>query len=451
MSKNGYALPATWIRVSLGQVISYGETEKVEPDQISSETWVLELEDVEKQTSKLLAHKTFAERRSKSSKNRFTTGDVLYGKLRPYLNKVIFASKPGVCTTEILPLRESAAVHGKYLFYWLKHPIFLDYVQAVSYGVNMPRLGTQDGKAAPFVLAPSDEQKRIADKLDSVLGRVDACRERLDRIALILKRFRQSVLAIATSGRLTQDWRTDSAPSQAGIPTQWTFCRVKDAGKVQLGRQRSPKFHSGEHMRPYLRVANVFEDRLDFSDVMEMDFPAEDFERYQLHVGDILLNEGQSPELLGRPAMYRGEIPGACFTNTLIRFQAFEHVDSNYALYVFRNHMHSGRYRSEGTITTNIAHLGAGRFSNIEFPLPPLAEQKEIVRRVTTLFAFADRLESRLANTRATAERLTPALLAKAFRGELVPQDPSDEPASELLKRLAANREAMPKRSRGTK
>jgi type I restriction enzyme S subunit len=301
-------------------------------------------------------------------------------------------------------------------------------------------------------LAPLPEQKCIADKLDSVLARVDACRDRLDRLPALLKRFRRSILDAATSGRLTKDWRNQPESSITDNPTtpaSWTICKIKDAGKIQLGRQRSPKFHSGENMLPYLRVQNVFEDRLDLSDVMSMDFPGEDFERYQLHPGDILLNEGQSPEYLGRPAMYRGELPGACFTNTLIRFQAYSHVKAEYALMVFRSHMHSGRYITEGTITTNIAHLGAGRFSEVEFPLPPQEEQTEIVRRVEILFAFADRLDARLATARRQVGQLTPALLAKAFRGELVAQDPADEPAAELLKRLAAQREVAPKVKRG--
>ena len=222
---------------------------------------------------------------------------------------------------------------------------------------------------------------------------------------------------------------------------------------MQLGRQRSPKYHHGSNMRPYLRVQNVFEDRLDLSDVMEMDFPGEDFERYQLHHGDILLNEGQSPEYLGRPAMFRGEIEGACFTNTLIRFQAGAQVVPEFALMVFRNNMHSGRYVEAGTTTTNIAHLGAGRFGNVPFLVPPLAEQTEIIRRVEILFVYADRLEARLQTARTAAERLTPALLAKAFRGELVPQDPSDEPAAELLRRLREARaaEVPNKKPRGRK
>lgn len=138
--------------------------------------------------------------------------------------------------------------------------------------------------------------------------------------------------------------------------------------------------------------------------------------------------------------MYRDNLPGVCFTNTLIRFRAFNIVNRDFALLVFRHYMHCGRFRKEGTITTNIAHLGAGRFANIEFPLPPLEEQQEIARRAKILFAYADRLEAQYQKARAHIDRLTPALLDKAFRGELVPQDPKDEPASVLLARLQAGR-----------
>jgi type I restriction enzyme, S subunit len=203
-------------------------------------------------------------------------------------------------------------------------------------------------------------------------------------------------------------------------------------------------------MCPYLRVQNVFEDRIDLSDVMEMDFSAEDFERYQLHFGDILLNEGQSPIYLGRPAMYRDELPGVCFTNSLIRFRAFDFVDSDFALFVFRHYLHCGRFQQECNITTNIAHLSAGRFSNVEFPLPPLEEQHEIVRRAKKLFDFADRLEARYKTARAKIDKLTPALLDKAFKGELVPQDPTDEPATSLLAKIQRTL-TKPKTTRSSK
>ncbi|MGQ0464319.1 MAG: restriction endonuclease subunit S [Sporichthyaceae bacterium] len=136
--------------------------------------------------------------------------------------------------------------------------------------------------------------------------------------------------------------------------------------------------HLGPYMRPYLRVANVFEDRIDVSDVKEMNFEPAEFERFKLHQGDVLLNEGQSPEFLGRPAIYQGTPPEVCFTNSLIRFQAAEGIDPRWALAVFRRHMHSGRFAKESRITTNIAHLSLNRLREVEFPVPPTAEQRRI-------------------------------------------------------------------------
>ncbi len=126
----------------------------------------------------------------------------------------------------------------------------------------------------------------------------------------------------------------------------------------------------------------MFEDRIDISDVMEMNFTPEEYEVYRLRYGDILLNEGQSMELVGRPAIYRDEVPEACFTNTLVRFQSSRDLDTEYAPAVFLTYLKNGRFQKIATITVNIAHLGAGRFADLEFPLPPLEEQREIVAEV---------------------------------------------------------------------
>ena len=183
-------------------------------------------------------------------------------------------------------------------------------------------------------------------------------------------------------------------------------------------------------------------------------FDEKDFETFRLEPNDILLNEGQSFELVGRPARYTGEAPGSCFTNTIVRFRAFEGVHPQFAYLVFLDQMKSGRFQDIAKRTVNIAHLGSGRFSDLEFPLPSSEEQAEIVRQAESLLAYADRLESAHEAARAKVEQLPPALLAKAFRGELVPQDPSDEPASLLLHRIRADRaetQAKPKRSKTTR
>jgi type I restriction enzyme S subunit len=475
-------LPPSWLECSLGDVIDYGRTDKAEPQEIPADAWVLELEDVEKDTSRVLHRATYAERRSKSTKNRFKPGDVLYGKLRPYLNKVVRAKEGGFCTTEIIPLTPTAELDGSYLFYWLKHPRFLEYVTSVSHGLNMPRLGTDAGKAAPFVLAPLPEQKRIAGKLDALLERVDACRERLDRVPGILKRFRQAVLAAATSGELTREWREGHSNSECAtallertrferrrnwaavggtkstakyrererpdsddlpqLPTGWCWASIDEVGDVMLGRQRAPQYLSGKHFHPYLRVANIKDDRIDFGDIQQMDFDEEHFIKYVLLPGDILVSEGQSPDLLGQSAIFRGEMKGLCFQKTLHRFRADPALTSaEYAQLVFRSHVATGTFRARGSVTTNIAHLTLEKFKACPFPLPPLDEQQRIVEVCSALLSLGFAVSARAEAVQGRIAQLTRATLTKAFRGELVPQDPTDESAYALLERIQSPRD----------
>ena len=149
------------------------------------------------------------------------------------------------------------------------------------------------------------------------------------------------------------------------LPPSWCWIKVEDAGEVQLGRQRAPKYHKGPNMRPYLRVQKVYENRIDLSDVKHMDFSPAEYVVFALRDGDILLNEGQSAKLVGRPAMYRDELPGGCFQNTLVRFRFYKPLVPEYALLVFRSYMYSGRFQEISQQTTNIAHLGAGRFAQV--------------------------------------------------------------------------------------
>lgn len=406
---NTTTLPSSWLALKLGDVVNYGATIKTEPADIAADTWVLELEDVEKDTSRVLQHLTFAERQSKSTKNQFEAGDVLYGKLRPYLNKIVYATKPGVCTTEIVPLKANDAVDGRYLFHWVRHPVFLNYVTEVSHGVNMPRLGTEAGRQAPFVLAPKAEQCRIADKIDTVLARVDAVQTRLARVTLLLKRFRQSVLAAATSGRLTEDWCDQKSVLSAKKIT------LKDLIKVSSGNGLTAKQMN-----------------------LRGDFPV--FGGNGINGRHDQVNVVEKTIVIGRVGFYCGSVhltpERAWVTDNalLVRFDK-SIIDRNFLFYGLQ-----GIDLRQNMSSTAQPVISGQKIYPLLFRLPCLEEQLEIVRRVKILFAFADRLDSRLQAARTAADRLTPALLAKAFRGELVPQDPNDEPASELLRRLRESR-----------
>ncbi len=196
-------------------------------------------------------------------------------------------------------------------------------------------------------------------------------------------------------------------------------------------------------MRPYLRVANVFEDRIDTTDLKEMDFSGV-FERFKLLPGDVLLNEGQTPELLGRPAIYRGIPENIAFTNTLIRFQAGPQVTPDWALAVFRHHMHSGRFTRESRITTNIAHLSATRFKTVEFPVPPLAEQRRIV---DILEDHISRLDAADRYVSSGMQRLD-GIAESTLRGFLA-HSSNDRALGELLEIPLSNGRSVPTRDDG--
>jgi type I restriction enzyme S subunit len=279
------------------------------------------------------------------------------------------------------------------------------------------------------------EQRRIVAKLDRLFKHTKTAREELSRIPRLVERQRGAILAAAVRGDLTQRWRANNgeinpastrvplqsdARSEVLLPKSWTNCRVGEAGEVTLGRQRSPRHHVGKDMRPYLRVANVFEARLDFRDVMEMNFTPSEFERFKLVPGDILLNEGQSKELVGRPAMFNGELDGVCFTNSLVRFRANSSVSAEYSLIVFRHYLRSGLFQTIANITTNIAHLGAGRFAALPFPTPPVAEQNEIVRICRYKFDALEKIASTVGQSSALIKRLEESALTYAFEGQLL-------------------------------
>lgn len=160
-----FNLPDGWVWCRLGEITFYATSQKIESSDIDSETWVLDLEDIEKESSKIIQYKIFKERSSRSTKSIFQAGWVLYSKLRPYLDKVVVVKKNGVCTTEILPLPVFGNMVPKFMMFTLKSKWFLAYANSKVSGMKMPRLKTDDGRMALLPLAPILEQKTIVQKL----------------------------------------------------------------------------------------------------------------------------------------------------------------------------------------------------------------------------------------------------------------------------------------------
>lgn len=334
-------------------------------------------------------------------------------------------------------IRPKGAVDVRYLRYFLEYSASSGRLAKFATGSTIKHLSQRRLREIPVPVPPLEEQHRIVESLEDHLSRLDAAVRELKSAHKKIVAFRKSVLL-------------GLVPETA--PTFWKVTTTGEAGTVELGRQRHPDWHHGSNMRPYLRVANVFEDRIDISDVMEMDF-SDVFEKYRLEPGDVLLNEGQSPHLVGRPALYRGTPPDVAYTNSLLRFRAGPDVLPEWALMVFRRHMHARRFMREVRITTNIAHLSSKRLKSVEFPIPPLDEQKKLVKVCDELMSNADAMERTVERSRMRANHLRSSLLDRAFTGALVRQDPDEEPASALLERIEAERKAMsgaPGRARRT-
>jgi type I restriction enzyme, S subunit len=349
-------------------------------------------------------------------------------------------------------------------------------------GVGLRHVTKGKFENTKIALPPCQEQKRIADKLDTVLARVDVCRERLNRVPLILKRFRQSVLNSAFCGELTRDWRVNSSQTPVDInavvdalfsdgvtvgnfgkradrPSQilndevaliinndcgWPLVRIGAICGCVVPNRDKPKSFSGSYH--WLLTPHFHDEKITFDySKIEHGLSKEEIVKY---CAKIIPIRSVVMSCVGRLALSAVLEEESVINQQLHAFLPSMYVLPEFLAYVIRANR---KYYEAISTSTTVSYLNKTACNSLPIPLPHVEEQAEVIRRIETLFDFANRLEARLVAARAATDRLTPALLAKAFRGELVPQDPDDEPATELLKRLAAAREPAAKSKHGDK
>lgn len=321
-----------------------------------------------------------------------------------------------------------------YLCRTLNH---FDWMTVVS-GTTRLKLTQGNMRQVKVPLPPLAEQRRIVAKLDSLTARIARAQAELERARKNAEHIR-----IASLGKAFH-W------NETNLPHGWARKKIGEIGDVQLGRQRSPKDHVGPHMRPYVRSANITWDGWDLSDVKEMNFSPAEFETFKLQPGDVLLNEGSgSPSEVGKPAIWNGEIKNTCFQNTVLRVRS-DAFSPELLRYVLLFLARTGAF-IKNTQGVNIIHIGKAGLSRTCIPVPPISEQPKILKEIQAAFDAANRLQREADRCLTLLNCLESALLTKAFRGKLVPQDPNDEPASVLLDRIRAESAADTKPKRGRK
>lgn len=371
---------------------------------------------------------------------------------------LITASESGwLCGTGSAILRLRQGLSPEFVQMLVSSPEVRAYLSDASVGSTMDNLNQRTFKAMPILVPPLAEQERIVARIKELSTKSDICQGRLVNVRLILKRFRQAVLAAACSGRLTADWRARhptlqplndvikaiqqrrlkagsteahrekiaevySHPEegeQETLPSGWEFVRLaKLADSFDYGT--SAKSNSTGAV-PVLRMGNLQNGEIDWTNLA---FTSDEREinDYALQPNTVLFNRTNSPELVGKTAIYRGE-RRAIFAGYLIRVRVVPELDPEY-LNLCLNTTYAREFCSQvKTDGVSQSNINAQKLGAFEVPYCPIQEQREIVRRVQALDAVSDKIEARYAKARAYVDKITQSILAKAFRGELVPTE----------------------------
>jgi type I restriction enzyme S subunit len=300
----------------------------------------------------------------------------------------------------------------EFLAHYCHAPYFQRTCFHSSHGVDVEKMifKLEEWLARDVDLPPLSEQRAVAAIISSVDDAIAAAQEVVDQLQVVKRAMMAQLFVQGVPGRHSKFKETEIGE----VPEAWEVVPVGSAGAVDAGKAKDPR--SSGVMRPYLRVANVFDGEIRAQDVMEMGFSDEEFLRFALREGDVLLNEGQSVDLVGRCSMYRGEVGRPCaIQNALLRFRATGMVEASFAEQFFRWCQHSGRFAEIATQTTSIAHLGLKRFASMLMPVPPKQEQLAIS-------VMLGRVDERLAVEREAVlslAALKSALLSALLSGEV--------------------------------
>ena len=426
-------LPTGWAEATLDDVTS-PRGHKADPQSLGDMPF-LGMDHIEAHTSKLLGSQPVRE--LKSAVAVFKKGDLLYGRLRSYLNKVHLAEFDGAASAEFIVFPPSEAIEQRFLQSLLRSPDYRVLADQRSTG-DRPRVKFDNVSDFEFSLPPLAEQRRIVRKLDTLSACTTTARTHLTAIANLVEKYKAEVLTLGIQGQLTSDWRAKNDAS-LGHPERLE----KHVLGVRYGSSaKSSK--TGEI--PVLRMGNIQSMELDWTDLVYTDRPDE-IEKYQLEPGDVLFNRTNSPALVGKTAIYRGEQP-AIYAGYLIRVKCGETLLPEYLNYALNSSVgraYCWRVKSDSVSQSNI---NAQKLKAFEFLVPTIEEQQQIIDQIHSAFSKIDRLAAEAEKAQKLSDRLDERILAKAFAGQLVSQDPSDEPASVLLERIRETRANAPKKTR---
>ena len=408
-----FDVPEGWVWTRLGKICDYGICTNVAPTDISEDAWVLDLEDIEKDSAKLLCRVRKIDRSTTSVRHSFSKGDVLYSKLRTYLNKVLIADTDGYCSSEILPLDFRGFVIPEYARLVLMSKMFLDYTAQCGYGVKMPRLGTTDGRNALFPLPPLSEQRRIVSVVKSAFTIIDEIEANKQDLTQIIKQAKSKVLDLAIRGKLVpQDPNDEPAsellerikkeqkPTKASsdishypfdVPEGWVWAKISAiSASIQYGVTESAK---SEGNYKFLRITDIQDNLVDWDSVPYVYLTDEKARDYLLSNNDIVF--ARTGATVGKSYLISGLNKKAVFASYLIRIKLLPLLNTQYVKLFFESDFYWEQIL-EKSVGIGQPNVNGTSLKELVISLPPLAEQKRVVFKIEQIFSQLDNIEKSL-------------------------------------------------------
>jgi len=339
-------------------------------------------------------------------------------------------------------------VAKEFVFYYLRSR--REHLLSMGQGGTQQNISQTILKVYPILLPPINEQRRIVEKLDRIFDRLRKVRDELSHIKKLIDRYRQSVLTAAFRGDLTANWRENKVSYDLSLGSfnceidekGWLNLKAEDVCSVQCGSTPKGKPFTDKGDIPYLKVYNIVDQKINF-DYRPQFIPYEvhqgELKRCITLPGDILINIVGPP--LGKVAIVTNQFNEWNINQALVLFRPRKMITKEYLYYFLREGQFFRTIENKTKGTVGQINISLTQCRNCVIPIPPFEEQKEIVRRIEERFAKIEKIEQEYQKAVKLCDRLEQETLAKAFRGELVPQDPNDEPASILLERIRAEQQ----------
>ena len=409
-----FEVPDGWVWTTLGEISNYGDSNNVSVTDIADDEWILELEDLEKDTASIIQILSKKERSINGVRHKFKKGDVLYSKLRTYLNKVLVAPQTGYCTTEIIPFNSYCGISTHYLCHVLRSAYFLDYTQQCCYGVKMPRLSTNDACKGMIPLPPLAEQHRIVAEIERWFSLIDIIETGKDDLQTAIKQTKSKILDLAIHGKLVpQDPNDEPAiellkrinpdftPCDNGqygkrpfeIPNSWCWSRLGDINNIARGGSPRPikdYLTDDKNGINWIKIGDTTREGKYIDSVKEKIRPEGMKKSRFVHKGDFLLTNSMS---FGRP--YILNVDGCIHDGWLVISPIGEVYTSDFLYHLLSSSFAFEQFTNvaSGGVVTN---LNSDKVADTIFPVPPLAEQQRLVAKIEKLFEQLDYIENSL-------------------------------------------------------